>query len=329
VARPSNSRDAARVVNLVSVAAVVAAVVLGGLLWGGRLGSLGLFGTSNPYAAVETAAGMLEGGGSCFHQTVLPAQRAFARWAGPHARSVDVVCGELSPGLNYARFDDEHALARALKERVPPGQGCVRGSEAVAWDSPLEQDDDLVSLCANLHATIEGAAGSGPAGAPSSLIHELADTPYALPAGYTSQSSPTVDYDFAPKATEVGSVTIQIRGAEHPRRRQSATITYSVFLSPAGARAGLAKPTVARRETVHLLARSVPGFGSFTGYRYGGTAIATDRARTTVINAVSEAAIAHGSVVVAVRTLDAPEDEIPVLRSAVMHLEGATRLAAR
>ena len=102
-----------------------------------------------------------------------------------------------------------------------------------------------------------------------------------------------------------------------------------MFRSAADAKAAAARPIGGPTETLHVVARSVPGFSSFPGFRFSGTVIGTNKAGRKTTLTSSEASIADGSVAVLVQTINAPQDEIPVLRSAVAHLQSAERLATR
>jgi len=103
---------------------------------------------------------------------------------------------------------------------------------------------------------------------------------------------------------------------------------YTVFRSAADAQASVAKPIANLAEPLHVIARSVPGFDSFTGHRFSGTVIGTNKTGQKITATSSEASIADGNLTVKVDTIDAPQDEIPVLRWAVTHLQSAGRLAA-
>jgi hypothetical protein len=86
VARRRDAGSKTRLITAVGGAGVVAAVVLAGLLWTGAIGSGSWdpFGSSGPYAGVETAAGWDTG---CYPKTVVAAQAKFSRWAGPRANT--------------------------------------------------------------------------------------------------------------------------------------------------------------------------------------------------------------------------------------------------
>jgi hypothetical protein len=155
----------------------------------------------------------------------------------------------------------------------------------------------------------------------------LADSHYALPAGYTSAQSMGVVNESG--GDSVGGVTIQIQGPKQHGLRYNGIVYYTVLRSAADARAAVAKPIAGPTETLHLIAHSVPGFGSLQGYRFSGTVIATNPAGQKLTETSSEASIADGNVAVLVETINAPQDEIPVLRSAVAHLQSADRLATQ
>jgi len=169
--------------------------------------------------------------------------------------------------------------------------------------------------------------GGSSAVVPSSLLHALADSHYALPSGYTSAKSLGVVNERG--GSSVGAVTIQIQGPKQHGLRYNGIVYYTVFTSTADAQAAAAKPIGGPTEMLHVIARSVPGFGSFPGYRFSGTVIGTSKAGTKITDTSSEASIADGNVSVVVDTINAPQDEIPVLRSAVAHLQSADRLAAQ
>jgi hypothetical protein len=168
--------------------------------------------------------------------------------------------------------------------------------------------------------------GGSSAVVPSSLLHALADSHYALPAGYTSAKSGVVNERGG---NSVGAVTIQVQGPKQHGLRYNGIVYYTVFRSAADAQASVGKPIVGPTQTLHVIARSVPGFSSFPGYRFSGTVIGTNKAGQKTTLTSSEASIADGSVVVLVDTINAPQDEIPVLRSAVAHLQSAERLVTR
>ena len=102
-------------------------------------------------------------------------------------------------------------------------------------------------------------------------------------------------------------------------------VYYSVFRTTAYAQAAIAKPIVGPTFTMHEIARSVPGFTS--GTRFSGTVIASNEAGKAITETATEAAITDGDVAIQVLTVNAPQDELPVLRSAVAHLQSADRLA--
>ncbi|MGH2850623.1 MAG: hypothetical protein ACRDLP_08410 [Solirubrobacteraceae bacterium] len=162
--------------------------------------------------------------------------------------------------------------------------------------------------------------------APNSLLRALADSRFVLPAGYSSSKALSLSESGGPA---VGGVTITLIGPKQHGLLYNGIVYYTVFRASSDAAAVVTRPIGGPTAALHLIAHSVPGLGSLPGARFSGTVIGRNRAGKAITNTFSEASIADGNVAVKVVTIDAAQDELPVLRSAITHLTSAQQPASR
>jgi hypothetical protein len=186
-----------------------------------------------------------------------------------------------------------------------------------------------VLVCAGAAFSLVGCGISGTASAkspgsalsPSAVLHALSTARYPhsqLPAGYTSAKVARVSV-FVGAPEKYGLLGVVTITADRPGIQ--GLIYYSVHSTPADARASVNHPGLGANG--RIVARRVPGFSSLPGILISGTVTVTTSLGGSFTRQLTAAGVGERNVVVLAATIGhgAHESELPLLRSAVRHLQ--------